>query len=230
MPPQSRLAKVLQWISRWLGYRPSPPPKRSNYIVWFWSSIGAFCDISLIQAVFGQAHYGASAVLMYGAIEAPLSQPRALFGGHFIGALIGICITKLFHLLPTDERFAQLEWLAGSISCAGTIVLMQITETMHPPGGATALLAAVNAEVRDMGCYYLPVVLLTSTLALVVALLVNNIQRRYPLFWFQPAVPAAVKPPPPTAQPQPQTQTEAKQDSQPSTVNGSLNKKVATAV
>lgn len=47
-----------------------------------------------------------------------------------------------------------------------------------------------------MGWYYLPVVLLTSTLALVVALLLNNIQRRYPVFWFGPAVsiPAPVDP------------------------------------
>lgn len=47
-----------------------------------------------------------------------------------------------------------------------------------------------------MGWYYLPVILLTSTLALVVALLVNNFQRRYPVFWFQPAIsiPAPVAP------------------------------------
>jgi len=150
-------------------------------------------------------------VLIYGAIEVPFSQPRALFGGHFLGALTGICITKLFHLLPTEERFQSLLWLAGSLSCATSVVVMQITGTTHPPAGksmrnppavrllipllvgATALLAAVNTEVREMGWYYLPVVLLTSTLALVVAVLIDNIQRRYPTFWFQPNSP----PPPP---------------------------------
>jgi CBS-domain-containing membrane protein len=62
--------------------------------------------------------------------------------------------------------------------------------------GATALLAAVNTQVRDLGWYYLPVILLSSTLALAVALMLNNIQRRYPVFWFQPAVtiPAPVDP------------------------------------
>ncbi|KAG6853552.1 hypothetical protein C0991_003344 [Blastosporella zonata] len=118
-----------------------------------------------------------------------------LLGGHFIGALLGVCITKLFHLLP-EERFQDLVWLAGSLSCATSIVAMQITSTTHPPAGATALLAAVNTEIRDLGWYYLPVVLLTSTLALAVALLLNNIQRRYPVFWFQPAIaiPAHVSP------------------------------------
>ncbi|KAF9000902.1 HPP family-domain-containing protein [Cyathus striatus] len=243
MPP-SRLARLPLWLTRWLGYRPSPTPKKPNYIVWLWSFIGAFCGISLIQAVFGQAHYfiergvpsivasyGASAVLIYGAIEAPLAQPRALVGGHFIGALIGICITKLFHLLPTEERFSQLEWLAGSLSCASAIVLMQMTETTHPPAGATALLAAINSDIRDMGWYYLPVVLLTSTLALVVALLVNNIQRRYPVFWFQPAVPAAVvKPPPSEAKPQPQMKEESQPSTVSSTMDGSLIEKGTAAV
>jgi CBS-domain-containing membrane protein len=66
---------------------------------------------------------------------------------------------------------------------------MQITGTTHPPAGATALLASFNADIRDIGWYYLPVVLLTSTLALAVALITNNIQRRYPLFWLHPPPP-----------------------------------------
>ncbi|KAF9456427.1 HPP family-domain-containing protein [Collybia nuda] len=204
-----RLARLPPWFTRWLGYRASPPPPQPVYIVWLWSFIAAFCGISLIQAVFGHAayfirrgvpsivaSYGATAVLIYGAIEAPLAQPRALFGGHFIGALTGICVTKLFHLLPTEEKFEKLLWLAGSLSCALSIVFMQMTSTTHPPAGATALLAALNTEVREMGWYYLPVVLLTSALSLAVALIFNNIQRRYPVFWFGPTVsiPAPVDP------------------------------------
>jgi CBS-domain-containing membrane protein len=75
-------------------------------------------------------------VLIYGAIDAPLAQPRALFGGHFIGALTGVIVTKLFRLLPTEERYEELSWLAGSIACATSIVLMQMTKTTHPPAGA----------------------------------------------------------------------------------------------
>ena len=74
-------------------------------------------------------------MLIYGAVDAPLAQPRMLVWGHFIGALIGVCITKLFHLLPTEERFQSLVWLAGSLSCALSVVAMQITGTTHPPAG-----------------------------------------------------------------------------------------------
>jgi len=211
MSSPNRLARLPPSISRWLGYRNGPPAKRPDYIVYLWSFIGAFCGISVIQAVFEQAHYfvergvptivasyGASAVLIYGAVDAPLAQPRGLIWGHFLGALTGVCITKLFHLLPTEERFESLMWLAGSLSCATSVVVMQITGTTHPPAGATALLAAVNSDIRAIGWYYLPVVLLSSALALAVALLTNNIQRRYPVFWIKPNAPP---PPPPKAAP-----------------------------
>ncbi|KAJ8508127.1 hypothetical protein ONZ45_g9562 [Pleurotus djamor] len=137
-----------------------------------------------VPAIF--ASFGSSAVLIYGAIESPYAQPRALLGGQFIGALTGICFLKLIHLLPTEQQFLRLEWLGGSLSCAVSIVLMQLTGTLHPPGGATALLATVNPDVRELGWYFLPVILLMSTLALAVALVLNNIQRRYPTFWFTP--------------------------------------------
>jgi CBS-domain-containing membrane protein len=69
-------------------------------------------------------------------MDAPLAQPRALFGGHFIGGLVGVCITKLFLLLPTEERYTELQWLAASLACATAIVLMQVTGTTHPPAGS----------------------------------------------------------------------------------------------
>ncbi|KAI5118331.1 hypothetical protein M0805_006613 [Coniferiporia weirii] len=206
----NRLSRLPPWLSHWLGYRAGPPVKRPNYIVWFWSFVAAFGGLSVLQAVFGHseyfigrrvpsiiASYGASAVLCYGAIEAPLSQPRALVFGHFISALVGLCVTKLFSL---NSHFDSLRWLAGSLSTSIAIVIMQMTATTHPPAGATALLVAVDDDVWALSWYYLPVVLLSSMLVLAVALLVNNIQRKYPAFWIEPSAPPAPAPaaPPPT--------------------------------
>ena len=200
MTTPSRLSRLPSSISHWLGYRSGPVRPPAKPYVWLWSFIGAFCGLSIIQAVFERNSYfternvpgvigslGASAILCYGAIEAPLAQPRALMCGNFIGALIGICITKFFLLLPPD-RFQDLKWLAGSLSVSCAIVVMQITETTHPPAGATALLAAVSQPEIALGWYYLPVIMLSSVLVLVSALLINNIQRRYPVYWISPAV------------------------------------------
>ncbi|KAH6905994.1 HPP family-domain-containing protein [Coprinopsis sp. MPI-PUGE-AT-0042] len=76
------------------------------------------------------ASYGASAVLIYGVLDGPLSQPRALIGGHFPSAILGAVISKLV-LLPPD-RFTALRFLASSLSTATAIVVMQMIGTSHP--------------------------------------------------------------------------------------------------
>lgn len=102
--------------------------------------------------------------------------------------------------MPDEARFQSLRWLAASLSTAMAIVVMQLTGTTHPPAGATALLPATNDEVWDLSWYYLPVVLLSSTLLVACALLINNLHRRYPVFWIAPAPakPAAPAPAPAT--------------------------------
>ena len=61
---------------------------------------------------------------------------------------------------------------------------MQITKTMHPPGGATALIAVIGTEKRhDFGYFFVVYPVLSGSLILlVVALIFNNItpNRKYP--------------------------------------------------
>lgn len=88
--------------------------------------------------------------------------------------------------MPDQARFESLRWLAASLSTALAIVVMQLTGTTHPPAGATALLPATDLQVWHLSWYFLPVVLLSSTLLLACALLLNNLHRRYPVFWINP--------------------------------------------
>jgi len=60
---------------------------------------------------------------------------------------------------------------------------MTITKTVHPPSGATAMIAATQTDITALGWYYIPVVMLSAALAIAVGLVTNNIQRRYPIFW-----------------------------------------------
>jgi CBS-domain-containing membrane protein len=78
---------------------------------------------------------------------------------------------------------------------------MHLTKTTHPPAGATALLPCVDPKIFALKWYFLPVVLLSSSLVLGSALLVNNIQRQYPKFWVAPIpAPVAQKPDPEKAE------------------------------
>jgi CBS-domain-containing membrane protein len=122
--------------------------------------------------------FGATAVLLYAAIESPLAQPRNVVLGHVISALIGVSCHKLFDLTGHEET---LRWLSAALSVAISIVAMQITKTLHPPGGATALIATTGgSDIFDLGYLYVVMpVLFGVLLMLAVALIVNNIQRRY---------------------------------------------------
>ncbi|CAO3591840.1 unnamed protein product [Absidia cylindrospora] len=137
------------------------------------------------------ASFGASAVLLYGSIDAPLSQPRNAFFGHIVGALVGVIINKLFTQVPTHWSSAEqqviVQWVAGSTAVALAIVVMQLTVTVHPPGGATALIATVDDKVIAMGWYYIGVVAMSACIQIVMACLVNNIDRKYPSYWWRPA-------------------------------------------
>lgn len=152
-----------------------------------WSFTGAFIGIGLIafiqsrflleiENVFLIGSFGASSVLIYGAIQSPLAQPRNLIGGHVVSALIGVTIQQV---VPSD-----MFWLSSPLAVAFSIVGMQITKTLHPPGGATALIAVTGTEkVKSLGyLYVLTPVLSGAMILLLVALVFNNMtpNRRYP--------------------------------------------------
>lgn len=166
----------------------SPPGVGLTEVLWSWlgSVIGiGTCgylswryfesrDLTLIIGSFG-----ASAVLIYAAIKSPLAQPRNLVGGHVISGLIGVMSYKLF---------GDTIWIASALSVSGAIAAMLITKTLHPPGGATALIAVIGGKkIHDLGFLYafLPAGA-GALILLIVALLVNNLSknRRYPEYWF----------------------------------------------
>ena len=78
-------------------------------------------------------------------------------------------------------------WLASSLAVATAIAIMHATKTLHPPGGATALIAVIGSnKIHDLGFLYAVVpVGVGVIIMLIVALIVNNIpeNRKYPEYW-----------------------------------------------
>lgn len=122
-------------------------------------------------------------MLEFYAIESPLSQPRNIVLGQLISSVIGVAINKGFARLP-GSRHDDLRWLAGALSCASSTTATALTGTVHPPGGATALLAVADSDVAGIGWALVPLVVLNSVIMLGVALLVNNVQREFPAYWW----------------------------------------------
>ncbi|KQB42221.1 HPP family protein [Flavobacterium daejeonense] len=157
-----------------------------DYKEQFWSFLGSFVGIGLIayfqsqqfshqDVVYLIGSFGASSVLVYGIIQSPFSQPRNLIGGHLISALVGVSVNYLF---PTTM------YIAAPLAVSLSIVLMQITKTLHPPGGATALIAIIGTpKIKELGYWYVVSPVLTGVLILfLTALIFNNMtpSRRYP--------------------------------------------------
>ncbi|KAK6201643.1 HPP family-domain-containing protein [Scheffersomyces amazonensis] len=193
--PPNRLDRLPNIIGRFLGAHKTTP--KHDYLIWLEIFLGSFCGIALIEGVFKSntaftahnapliiASYGASAILCFNASQAPLAQPRNVLIGHFISALIGICIQKLFSL---SERGRDNYWASGALSVAVASVAMSILNCVHPPAGASALLPSADESIRAMSWWYLPAHLVSSVLIISVALITGNIIRKYPVYWWTPA-------------------------------------------
>ncbi|VTT83214.1 unnamed protein product, partial [Fusarium fujikuroi] len=192
-PPWQHIPYPVAYI---FGFRRDKPKSIGTILPVIWAFVGIFIALSVIELASERipsfvergapiivGSFGAGAVLEFYAIESPLAQPRNFFGGQLIAATIGVSIGKLFLL---SSNFHSIQWLGGAISCATVTSIMALTKTIHPPAGATGLLAVVDNRLLDLGWFFIPVVLFNCTIMFGVALLVNNIQRAYPVYWWTP--------------------------------------------
>ena len=123
--------------------------------------------------------FGASAVLIYATPTSLYAQPRNLVLGHVLSAVIGVSCAVFF-----NDNIV----LASATCVSFSIVLMHFLRCIHPPGGATALIAVIGGEeIQSLGyLYVITPIGLGAVLMLLIALLVNNISkhRRYPQYWY----------------------------------------------
>ena len=143
--------------------------------------IGFWLEISGFEYLFLIGSFGASAVLIYGAPMAEFSQPRNVIGGHVISALVGVSLYKFFG--------PQSIWICP-LAVSLAIFAQQLTRTIHPPGGATALIAVIGGDaIYQLGFLYafLPV-FAGSVIMVLVAVVINNLsrdsKRNYPTYWW----------------------------------------------
>ena len=152
--------------------------------LWSWigafSGMGAICWLSahwLSHQLLIVASFGATSVLLYAAPESPFAQPRNVLLGSILSALVGVACFKLLGSTA----------LAVTLAVSLSILAMQLTHTVHPPGAAAALIAVIGGPaVTELGWWYplLPIGI-GCAIMLVVAVLVNNLarHRRYPRYW-----------------------------------------------
>ena len=153
---------------------------RLNPLDIVWSAIGATIAIALALWFVGDRtspfllfSLGGSTVFLFALTDTDSAQPRALFGGHLGGALIGIVCYRMF---------GDGLWVSVA-AVVLTMVSMIVTRTIHPPAGANPLIMVHN----HAGIFSLlqPVGIGVFTLFLV-AILWSRVRpgKKYPNQWW----------------------------------------------
>lgn len=189
---------------KWRGRGHGSPPRVSLQEI-FLSGLGGFIGllgVGLCALAFSGwdrvliiGSIGASAVLVFGAIRSPLAQPRNLIGGHALSAAVGVSVHALLAGALAQAWGASplllslmAQVIAPALAVGLAITLMHATRTLHPPGGATALVAVIGSpQVHAMGYGFVLFPGLIAPLVLLgVALIFNNLipKRAYPEYWW----------------------------------------------
>lgn len=146
----------------------------------FWAFVGSFIGIGIVTYLTFLkgvpvlvASLGASACLIYGSPAALFAQPRNAVIGQLVSAVIGVAFYQLF----------GNQWYIATVSVGVAVGVMMITRTVHPPAGATALIAVIT---QQGWLFPLLPVGVGICILVVVGILVNNlaVNRQYPSYWW----------------------------------------------
>jgi CBS domain-containing membrane protein len=117
------------------------------------------------------ASMGASAVILFALPQSPMARPWAVTGGHLLSAITGITCAALLK----DTH------VAAAVAAGTSLLVMSMARCVHPPGGATALLAVLGGDVVQAAGYaFLLIPAINLIVLLVIARLCNRGVRTTP--------------------------------------------------
>ena len=115
--------------------------------------------------------FGSSMVLLFGFPESPFAQPKNVFFGHLITALIGIIFVNYIPL-PIYINIA--------LAVGAGIFFMMILNVVHPPAGGNPIIVIIGSVSYE---YLISPIIFGCIIILLIAILVNKflLKKNYPL-------------------------------------------------
>ena len=120
--------------------------------------------------IFLIASFGSSMVLLYGYPESPFAQPKNVFFGHLLTAVVGMIFLylvplPLFIILPLSVGFG-----------VGLMIFLNVT---HPPAGGNPIIVIMGSVSPD---YLLNPIILGSIIILTFGIIINRfiLKKSYP--------------------------------------------------
>ena len=121
--------------------------------------------------LFIAGSFGSSMVLLFGFPESPFAQPKNVFFGHLVTALVGVVFVTLVPL-PLYINIA----LAVGVG----IFLMILLNIVHPPAGGNPIMVIIGSVSYD---YLLSPIIFGCIVIISLAILINKflLKKNYPL-------------------------------------------------
>ena len=120
--------------------------------------------------IFLLASFGSSMVLLYGYPESPFAQPKNVFFGHLVTAVVGL-VVLYFIPLPLFMTIPLAVGLG-----VGLMILFNVT---HPPAGGNPIIVIIGSVSFD----YLFSPVITGTIIIIIfAIIINRfiLKKSYP--------------------------------------------------
>ena len=144
----------------------------------FLAGIFSFITIGILTSltyktefgVFLLASFGSSMVLLYGYPESPFAQPKNVFFGHLVTAIVGLIV---LHFVPLPI-FITIPLAVGF--GVGLMILFNVT---HPPAGGNPIIVIIGSVSFD----YLFSPVITGTIIIIIfAIIINRfiLKKSYP--------------------------------------------------
>ena len=120
--------------------------------------------------IFLLASFGSSMVLLYGYPESPFAQPKNVFFGHLVTAVVGLIV---LHFIPLP-LYAIIPLAVGF--GVGLMILLNVT---HPPAGGNPIIVIIGSVSFD---YLISPVITGSIIIIIFAIIINRfiLKKSYP--------------------------------------------------
>ena len=133
-------------------------------------SVLTFLTYKTEYGIFLLASFGSSMVLLYGYPESPFAQPKNVFFGHLITAVVGLFFLNfvtlpIYIIIPLAVGFG-----------VGLMIFLNVT---HPPAGGNPIIVIIGSVSFD---YLLSPVITGSIIIIVFAIIINRfiLKKTYP--------------------------------------------------
>ncbi len=121
--------------------------------------------------LFLAGSFGSSMVLLFGFPESPFAQPRNVFFGHLVTALVGVIFVN-FIPLPI--------YISIALAVGVGIFFMIVLNVVHPPAGGNPIMVIIGSVSYD---YLIFPVISGCIIIILLAIMINKflLKKNYPL-------------------------------------------------